>query len=395
MNSKFILNSANVLVLMFFLNFFGWLFFFPDEGTVDTSNPKMAIGMEVLTYFVYIVLFFFVSVVIPKPKLANAVSLKLNCNLNEQYWYKVGVLSVFISLFSVFVKYQEFLSSLSNFSLFLERGGSHVVANEMVLGGGGLSPFQSLWIVGAIIFSRFVFVNRENKFSYINLFFALCFLVSLLSSIVESTRTSLMIFILITLFSYLASDIYRRVVLIALFSVFAGFALYWIGSYFRDAQYYMDELNSDFLTVEVQWKIISVFLEKYSVGEFNNTLIIFGQDFLKMNPFYFTLISSYFPVIKPNGYLNTLHTFGIWYWQFGYFVSFVFVAIFSCFLKVFYYYFLREIKVGVFGFFSIFYCLLWVGVVNSTRINFFMLGWFVFPAVYILFFQALKKIFLK
>lgn len=400
MKSFNLLNASTVITSLFLINLLGWILFFPETGSFETSNDKVGFGVEVVVFIAYFLVFYISSLAVKYVRLDQLlIFVDTTGNASDrylyQYWYYVAIVSILLSTFSTIFRYQEFLSSLDNFDLFFESGGTHKILQEYVITGSGASLIQGFSPVGAIILSLILFFKKAHIFKSFSMFYLLCILNALSITLINSTRTAIVNFILIVAFSFFAANLHKRIGRYLIYFLLFVVISYWGGAYFRDAQIYMSQNNVDFFSIATQNYILSVFLEKYTVGEFNNTLLIFSQSVNEFNPFYFTLLSLFYPSILPDGYLNTLHSFGIWYWQFGFLPSIVFVMLFAVFLQLNFSAAMKSAAARQIDFSIVIYCLIWIGAFNFGRINYYMLSWFVFPVIYLLIAQSLKIFFVK
>ena len=388
-----LLKPSLIITLFFGLQFIFWLLFFPEVPTVETGEPKelnLTSILMFLTAFGAVVLGCLVGESAFKRK---SKSHSRNTNL---IYYRVGVFFLYISLLASISKYEPIIANPSLLLLFTEVAGSNKIHAMVSESSFGIASLQTVWVIPAIIFN-FLYFSAEwkrDRLFYFNIFLLLAVVISL--SAINSARITL-INLLIFSFSIFAYCRKPKISIswILFFFVFVFF-IYWLGSIFRDGLVYAEERGLSVYDFDVFSYIFSVFIEKYTLGEFNNALIIMSYDTHYGNFAYGTAFQKFLPASSPDRYLNTFNVFGHWYWQFGYvgliLVSFIYGCVFGGAYK-------KSISPSGYGgldHLKIIFFMLYVGMFNATRLNYYFLQLFFVPLVLFIsvfiFLRLIKKI---
>lgn len=386
------LKPSFFVTIFFGLQLIVWFLFFPAVPSVETGEPKELNLIPILI---------FLTAFIATVNGCLVGESTTRCSLakdrpNESYtYYWIGVFFLYISIVASVTKLQPIISDPTLLFLLSESAGSnkiHIILSESSF---GIASLQTLWIIPAIIFSFLLFSNEWKKCFFFRANIFLLFLLVIALAAINSARVALVNLVIIFITSY----IYIKKPKFSLFKAFifllAFFFVYWLGSIYRDGLTYAENLNVSVFSLDVFFYIFSVFIEKYTLGEFNNALILMSYETQPGNFAYGTAFQRFFPSSSPDRYLNTLNIFGYWYWQFGFLGLVLIALVFGFALGKLFKKSVHPLCTSRLNHMKILYFMVYLGVFNGSRLNYYFLQLFFIPFFFFIFAFILLKIIKK
>jgi hypothetical protein len=378
MNYKIFLDPKFFFNLLFTLQFVMWILFFPDYPTVSNGNLKIFDFQAFFVFFVFFVVMnfaFLVSHIFFKNKYLNFG--KLDFKLISFF----AKFCLIVSFVAILFKFKPLLYNPELIFDMLKPSGINKIHSELSYSAFGVSTLSYLWLFSLPFYSYFYFKLKYFKFEFYSLF-ALIVAVSVLNM----TRTVFFVFIFGIISSYLLAKKPKVKISLIFITILLLFSFYWVNAYLRTGILYASENGLGFLSLEVHFILLQEFIEKYFVGEFNNSLIIFSHSSDILSNFaHGTILNRFFPSTVPAGYfLNTMNFFGFIYWQFGIFLGCILVFLTFFTFNALYCTAISESKRNVFNYGILLYCFVYPGFINSTRINYYQLMYFIIPLLFLI-----------
>ncbi|MHB0856567.1 MAG: O-antigen polymerase [Anaerolineae bacterium] len=378
---EWFLEPARLVSLAFGFQFFLWLVLFPEQPSVATGEPKYTGFSEIFVIFMFLLMFIYFA--IAGKFLNRQKAPPQECVVREReakFLHGVGIICFWIYVVVFTVNFMPLFRTPHLMLRALEPSGLNyiriAIQDDRALGLGTLSHIslvaQSIALCSCSS-KDLGFINKRS----LAIRLAALFGMAVFASIFETVRLAIVNLVLLAFFSFMLS--HKHFHLRAL--VFCGLCLalfIWLGSLSRTGILLSETSGEPLMSAYVQGGIYAELNEKYLPGEFNNTLILLSYPAdTRNNWLYGTMFQRYGSGYRPAfRYLNTMHSFGIWYWQFG--LWGLLLAAILGFLSGYTYSALSSSK-GALSFSSITYSFFFIALIQFSRVNFFLLQYFLVP----------------
>jgi hypothetical protein len=380
------LDPLVVLAFSTLIQFGFWVVAFPDTPTVLNGEPKIysvtTVAFFLASFFLLLFGVYFGKKLVITHK--NSRTSKVCIAGSTPYLYLLAVFSLYISVFFVAAK---FIPLIKNPSMFLMIFKPHGISNlhQILLEEREFIAFSTryLWLLSASIFSVMHFSHDTRNYKSVSFYFWFCIAFVFLYSTIDMARTEFYILLTIVFGSFLLARKPRIQLTKIFLAVILFLFVYWLNSLPRTGIVYADMHNTGLFSLETQAVLYSEFVEKYISGEINNALIIFQYptDVAK-NFASGTLFEQFTPdVFYPERFLNTLHIAGRLYWQFSLVGSFFAAFILGFFIGASYRKALPCIIDGRLSYSTVHYLLVYAGLLNLARLNYYGMAFYLVPLV--------------
>jgi oligosaccharide repeat unit polymerase len=379
-------SPISILSIVFLTQYLLWFLFFPESPTVIDGEPRhQGLTSHILLIIIYIctILGMYLG------SRTSIKSLKKNIPISLIKFFEIAKFLFWISLIFNGIKFYDLIISPSLIFNIFEPYGTNKLHSDFSESAPGISTLAMLWLFSAPIFSMIYFSSTKINYKNISFYFYFLMLVVFIVSTINMTRTVFIVLILLYFGGYLVVRNYNKIKIRYLFYfVISILLIVWIGSILRTGIVLADAQGENIFSWSVQSILVSEFVEKYSSGELNNSLIMLTYDTdISKNYAYSTIFHAFTNPFSPDRFLNTQLIFSLWYWQFGLIGSIIFSIIFGIIIGSCYNASKIYDEKGVLNFGLFLYLFAYPGFYMMSRINYYMLIYFLLP-VLILFFIA-------